>query len=370
MGTTELPTRTDTVIIGAGQAGLATGKLLADRERSFVILDALDRVGDNWRRHYDSLRLYNPAPLCSLPGLAFPGTMDDYPTRDEVADYLERYAATFDLPVRTGVTVQGLRRVGDTWQVDTGGHVIEADDVVVATGTFGKPWTPPFAPELDPGIVQLHSSEYRNPSQLQPGPVLVVGAAHSGADIAYELAHHHDVVLAGRDTGEVPFRIETSRARRVWPVLSFVARKVLTIRTPIGRKVRPKIRAHGGPLIRYRTSDLVDVGVERVTDRVTGVEGGRPVLGDGRVLDVANVVWCTGFQQDLTWIEPSVTDETGWPRERRGVATDVPGLYFMGLAFQYAFGSMLFVGVSQDAQHVVDHLTARDTRHRASATAA
>ncbi|HEX9889877.1 MAG TPA: NAD(P)/FAD-dependent oxidoreductase [Nitriliruptorales bacterium] len=361
----------ETVIIGAGQAGLAVAQQLTERGRPCVVLDANARVGDNWRRHYDSLVLYNPAKLCSLPGLVFPGDPDRYPTRDEVGDYLEDYAATLHLPVRPRTWVRAVRPVGDRYLVSCEEREILADNVVVATGTFGRAYTPAFASELDPSIVQLHSSEYRNPSQLQPGPVLVVGAAHSGADIAMELAGRHTTVLAGRDTGQVPFDLGSRRMRVLWPVLSFVARRVLTLKTPVGRKVHDEIRAHGGPLIRYKTADLVEAGVERVEDRVTGVRDGRPVLGGERLLEAANVVWCTGFRQDFGWIDLPIVGEDGWPREQRGVVTDAPGLYFAGLAFQYSFGSMLLVGVGQDAAYLAKHIDARTpVRERAVARAA
>lgn len=349
----------ETVIIGAGQAGLAVGQQLTERGRPFVILEAAERIGDNWRRHYDSLKLYNPAKLCSLPGLPFPGDGDRYPKRDEVAAYLEDYAVAFDLPVRTGTRVQRVRQEGRRYVVTVGDRELVADNVVVATGTFGGPYTPSFADELDPRIRQLHSSEYKNPSQLQPGPVLVAGASHSGADVAHELGPLHQTVLVGRDTGQMPFDIESPMSRFIWPVLSFLARRVLTIKTPIGRKARPKIRAHGGPLIRYKNAHLEEAGVERAGVRVTGVRDGLPVVDDERILDVANVIWATGFRQDFSWIELPVTGEDGWPREERGVVADAPGLYFVGLAFQYAFGSMLFVGVGQDAAYVAEHLAGR-----------
>ncbi len=350
--------RYDTVVIGGGQAGLAVGQQLVERGHGdFVILDALDRVGDNWRRHYDSLRLYNPARMCALPGLAFPGPGDRFPTRDEIADYLEDYAAAFDLPVESGVRVERVEPREGGYLVVAGERRFEAANVVVATGTFGRPWTPPFAAELDDGIRQLHSSEYRNRSQLLPGPVLVVGASHSGADVANDVADGRDVTLAGHVHGEIPFDIEGRVARVLWPVLGFVARHVLTTRTPMGRKARPEIRAHGGPLLRYRRHDLTARGVEMVDERVAGVLDGRPVLDGGRSLDVANVVWCTGFRQDFSWLRLPVIDEDGWPRERRGVVEDAPGLYFMGLAFQYSFSSMLLLGVGRDARHVVGHLT-------------
>lgn len=348
--------RHDTVVIGGGQAGLAVGQQLAERGCDFVILDALDRVGDSWRRHYDSLRLYNPAKMSSLPGRTFPGPPDRFPTRDEVAAYLEGYASAFDLPIEPGVRVERVEPRDGGYLVVAGDRSIEAQNVVVATGTFGRAWVPPFASDLDDDTLQLHSSEYRAPSQLRPGAVLVVGASHSGADVANDLAGGHTVMLAGNIHGEVPFDIEGRAAKLLWPVLGFVARHVLTIRTPMGRKARPDIRAHGGPLLRYRSDDLSRKGVELLGERVTGVIEGRPVLESGRVLDVANVVWCTGFRQDFTWIRLPILAEDGWPRERRGVVEDSPGLYFVGLAFQDSFSSMLLLGVGRDARYVVAHI--------------
>jgi putative flavoprotein involved in K+ transport len=351
--------RLETVIVGSGQAGLSVGPPLAKRDRPFLIVDANERVGDNWRRHWDSLRLYSPACLDGLPGMPFPASGWSFPTKDETADYLEEYATRFELPIRSGTPVQAVSKNGDGYVVACGDRRLEAENVVVATGTFGRPHTPAFAAELDAGIRQLHSSEYKNPSQLREGPVLVVGAAHSGADVAMDVANDHETVLCGRDTGQVPFDIEGRSGRGVWRVLSFLARRVLTTRTPIGRKMRSEIRSHGGPLLRYKSADLAAAGVERVTARAVGDRDGAPLLDDGRALDVANVIWCTGFKQDFSWIELPVTGEDGWPEEERGVVPSALGLYFTGLAFQYAFSSMLILGAGRDAEHVAKHIVTR-----------
>jgi putative flavoprotein involved in K+ transport len=238
------------------------------------------------------------------------------------------------------------------------------DNVVVASGTFGrKPYVPDFADRLDPGITQLHSSRYKHPAQLAPGPVLVVGASHSGGDIAYEAARAgHPTVLSGRINGQVPFDIEGPAARALFPVLFGLAKHVLTIRTPIGRKMRGHARAHGGPLLRVKRADLVRAGVDLVEARTVGVHAGDPVLEGGRVLDVANVVWCTGFRQDFSWIDAPVVGPDGWPLEHRGVVAVAPGLYFVGLAFQYAFASMLVGGAGRDAEYVVRQLVAAPAR--------
>ncbi len=351
--------RVETAVIGAGQAGLSVGHHLATRDRPFVILDEQKRVGDNWRRHYDSLRLYSPGCRDGLPGMPFPADTWHFPTRDEFADYLEQYARRFALPVRCATRIERIARNGDSWVVDCGGRPIEAENVVIATGTFGRPHIPQFAPDLDPGILQLHSSEYKRPSQLRDGPVLVVGAAHSGADVAIEVAREHETILCGRDTGELPFDIEGRAARLFgWRVVSFLFHHVLTLRTPIGRHLRPEVRAHGGPLLRYKRKDLAAAGVERVTERATGARNGKPVLGEDRVVDIANVIWCTGFKHDFSWIEPLTTGADGYPEERRGVVPSAPGLFFAGLAFQYAFSSMLVQGAGRDAEHIVKRIVA------------
>ncbi len=348
----------ETVIIGAGQAGLATAYHLTRRDRPCVVLEANDRVGDVWRNRFDSLRLFTPARYDSLPGKPFPLPGWEFPTSREMADYLEAYAAELALPVRTGVSVDSLHRDGDRYVVTSGHEVITADHAVVASGTWQRPIVPEFADELDPSIRQLHSSEYRNPSQLQPGPTLVVGASHSGADIALELSREHETYLSGRIHGQIPFRIESRRAHAILPVLWFAWNHVATERTPVGRKMRAHIRHGGGPLVRVKKADLEAAGVRVNQARTVGTEGGLPVLDDGQVLDVANVVWCTGFGKDTAWIDVTLADD-GWPVQTRGVVPDSPGLYFVGLPFLRGFYSMLVGGVARDAAYVAKHIANR-----------
>ena len=361
----------ETVIIGAGQAGLSTGYHLRKRGREFVILDGNARLGDNWRAQWDTLRLYTPKKYDGLPGMPFPGDRWSYPGKDEVADFLESYAARFDLPVRTSTRVDRLEAADGGYVVTTGDHQILARNVVVATGTFGRtPYLPEYAVDLDPAIRQLHSSEYRRPGQLKDGPVLVVGGSHSGTDIAYEVATTHPTVLCGRDPGQIPVRLEKKGARLFFPVFIFVGKHLLTRRTPMGRKEMQEIRYHGGPMLRVKREDLLARGVERVHNRVAGVQDGRPVLDDGRVLDVANVVWSTGFQQVYDWIKLPVFGADGWPEEMRGVAAGAPGLYFAGLCFQFAFSSMVVAGAGRDAEYVAKHIVARPGARAVRATSA
>jgi putative flavoprotein involved in K+ transport len=357
------PERVETLVVGCGQAGLAVGYHLARHDLSFVILDANERVGDSWRKRWDSLRLFTPARYNALPGMPFPGPAHAFSRKDEVADYLEAYATRFELPVRAGVTVNRLSRNGSRFVVDAGDRRFEAANVVVAMASHQVPRVPEFAHELDPAIIQLHSGEYRNPSQLQEGPVLVVGVGNSGAEIAIEVVNEHPIWLAGKETGHVPFRIERAPARFVFLPLMFrvIGHRVITVRTPIGRKMRPKLLSHGAPVVRVKPKDLAAAGVERVP-RVVGVREGLPLLEDGRALEAANVVWCTGFRPDFSWIDLPVFGEEEEPIEpihRRGIVESQPGLYFVGLFFLYAMSSGFLPGVGRDAEHIVKDIATR-----------
>ncbi len=355
--------RVNTVVIGGGQAGLSVGYHLARRGVSFVILDASERVGDAWRRRWDSLRLFTPARYSGLDGMPFPAPPHSFPTKNEMGDFLEAYAREFALPVRSGVHVDRVSRQGDPFLVVAGDVRFEAENVIVAMANYQRPRTPPFASELDPGIVQLHSIDYRNPTQLRNGGVLIVGAGNSGSEIALETVGGHRTWMAGRDTGHVPFRIEGLAARLVLArlVLRVLFHRILTVATPIGRKARPKMLHGGGPLIRVKPKDLDAAGIERVP-RVVGVRNGLPLLEGGRVLDVANVVWCTGFHPGFSWIDIPVFGPDGEPQHERGVVTSQPGLYFLGLHFLYSFSSTMIHGVGRDAARIADAVAGRAHR--------
>jgi putative flavoprotein involved in K+ transport len=347
---------------------LAVGYELARRGLPFVILDAHERIGDAWRQRWDSLRVFTPARYNGLPGMPFPADAQSFPNKDEVADYLEGYAARFELPVRTGVRVDRLTKSGERFVVAAGDRRFEAEHVVVATGAFQASRVPTFASELDPTIVQMHSTQYRNPSQLADGGVLVVGAGSSGAEIALEASSDHPTWLSGRDTGHEPTRPGTLPDRLFTPVLWFVVTHVLTVRNPIGRKMSRTFRRRGIPLVRVRRKDLAAAGVEFVP-RMVGVWDGLPVLDDGRVVDVANVVWCTGFVPDFRWIELPILGADGYPEQDRGVVRSEPDLSFVGLVFLYSLSSALIGGVGRDAGYIAAHIASRAARDRPRAGA-
>lgn len=360
--------RVDTVIIGGGQAGLAVGYHLAKQGRGFVILDAHARVGDAWRTRWEGLRLFTPGRLNSLPGMPFPGDPHGFPTKDEVADYLEAYAERMALPVRTATRVDDVWPAEDRWgfRVVAGDRDYEATQVVVATGAYDRPGIPEFAADLDGSITQLHSSEFRSTSQLREGPVLVVGASNSGAEIALMAAREHRTVLVGREVGKMPFRPEDRLARIFDTFFWFFVNHIATLDTPIGRKAQPSIRDHGLPLDRVRPADLSAAGVERMHAKTVGVQDGMPLLDDGQVIETANVVWATGFRPDHSWIHVPVTGDDGWPVQTRGVSMTAPGLYFIGLPFMYAGASALLGGVGRDAAYLVERMAAQAGKARPS----
>jgi len=361
--------RFHTIVIGGGQAGLSVGYYLARQGRPFVILDASPRVGDAWRSRWDSLRLFTPARFDGLAGMKFPGPPFSFPTKDQMADYLEQYARHFQLPVRSGVRVDRLTRAGNTYLIDAGPHRLEADSVVVAMSSYQVRRIPAFANALDPAILQMHSIDYRDPAQLKPGGVLLVGAGNSGAEIAMEVARERPTWLSGRDTGHVPFRIDGAAARLFLIRFLFrvVFHRVLTVRTPMGRSMRRKMFTQGAPLIRVKPNDLAAAGVQRLA-RIAGVIEGRPALEDGRRLDVANVIWCTGFGNGLSWIDLPIFESDGEPRHESGVATGEPGLYFVGLHFLHSFSSTMIHGIARDAERIAGEIERR-TKRMAPSTA-
>jgi len=351
----------DTVVIGAGQCGLATAYHLGRAGLEAVVLDGNARVGDNWRKRYDSLRLYTPSEYNGLPGMSFPLPRHTWPTGHQMADFLESYAERMSLTVRQNTVVDSVAATDDGEYVVSGGdNRIRARQVVVATGGQHHSYVPELATRLDPSIRQIHSDAYRNPSQLLPGPVLVVGASHSGADLALESATSgHETWLCGPERGEIPFTLEGLSGRFAAPVAWFAANHLLTLRTPLGRRMQPEVRSQGGPLIRVKSQHLEAAGVHRSTCRATDVRDGLPVLADGTVVDARNVIWCTGFRQDFGFLDLPVIGEDGWPLDEGGVVPSAPGLYFVGLLFQRGFYSMLVGGAGRDAEFIARHIASR-----------
>ena len=340
--------RLDVIVIGGGQAGLAIGWHLAQRRLRFVVLEAADQFGHSWRTRWDSLRLFSPAQYDALPGMEFPAPADTYPGKEAVADFLRDYANAFDLPVRLATRVTGLSRDGDGFEVRAGEEILRAEHVVVATGPFQVPFIPDIAGGFDASVTQLHSADYCNPSLVPPGPALVVGAGNSGLQIAEELAATRRVDVA---TGEkVPMLPQRLLGRDLFWWLTRLRFMRVNTATRLGRRVQ----ARGEFVIGTNRRRLLRAGV-RFRPRLVNAKGCAAGFADGSTLEVGVVVWATGYRPDYSWIAiPGVTAD-GRVRHWRGV-TDVPGLYFLGLSWQYTRGSALLGFVADDAAYLAERI--------------
>ncbi len=337
----------DVIVIGGGQAGLAIGYHLARQARRFTILEAADEPGAAWRSRWDSLRLFTPARHDSLPGLPFPGDPDHYPTRDEVVAYLIEYARRFELPVRYGMRVTALRASDGAYLVEAGDELFAADQVVIATGPFQTPRTPAFAADLSSAVQQLHSSEYRAPSQIAEGPVLVVGGGNTGFQIAEELAATHEVHLAiGSRQTPLPQRL-LGRDIFAWLVRAGLMTK--TVDSRVGSRMRMRETLIGSTVRGIRRRGV------RVHGRAIGCSDSRVALAGGAEIEPAAVIWATGFARDYSYVDVPVLDDAGAPVHRRGV-TPVEGLYFLGLPWQHTRGSALLGWVKDDAEYLAEQI--------------
>jgi putative flavoprotein involved in K+ transport len=338
----------EVVVVGGGQAGLAIGYYLAEQGRRFTILEAADVPAAAWRARWDSLELFTAARYDGLPGRPFPGDPDRYPSRDEVVTYLADYARDFALPVELDSAVRALHRDDHAYRVELDDRTYDAEHVVIATGPFQVPRVPTIAEGLDPEVVQLHSSTYRRPDDLPPGPVLVVGGGNTGFQIADELAGTHEVHLSiGSRQTPLPQRL---LGRDLFWYLEATGLMGKTTETRLGRRLQARDALIGSSPrgIRRRGAQL--------RARTTDASGSTVTFADATDLTPSTVIWATGFGLDHSWIHVPVFDDDGRVAHRRGI-TAAPGLYFLGMPWQHTRGSALLGWIKDDAHHIAEQIS-------------
>lgn len=337
----------DVLVIGASQAGLALGYFLQKNKQDFLILGQEKRIGEVWANRYDSLKLFTSKEYSQLPGLEIPGDPEEYPTKDEIAQYLETYAQHFDLPVQLETKVESLTQEGDRFKVTTSQGALFSKQVVVASGPFHQPIIPSFHSNLSSEIVQLHSSQYKNETRIKAGEILIVGGGNSGAQIAVELA-------------EQGYKVYFSVSKKLrYAPLSLFDKSIFWWLDRLGilyahtDSLRGKwLRRKGDPIFGTDLQGLIkDEKIVLKPRTVSAREDSLEFL-DGSRISPSTIIWSTGFKADFSWIHiPEVFDATGAPIHQQG-QTNIRGLFFLGLPWQSSRGSALLAGVGKDAKRI------------------
>lgn len=337
----------DVIIIGAGQAGLAMGYYLQRENDHFVLLDGEERIGDSWRKRYDSLQLFTPRGYSALPGMSLAGKQDGFPTKDEIANYLEAYAKHFSIPVRLQMNVSKIRKKGDTFEVYTPEEVLQAKQVIIASGAFQRPFIPSISKNLSNDTFQIHSSQYQSPKQIPEGPVFVVGGGNSGTQIAVELAQYRDVTMAiSHPLSFLPLKI---MGKSIFAWLEKIGLLYAGIDTRRGRWFQKQ----KDPIFGFECKRLIRNGKITVKSKVVRALQNKVIFSDDSTYQVQNIIWSTGFIPNYQWIEiEGAVNQAGMPIHTRGVSI-VSGLYYIGLPWQHQRGSALLCGVARDAEFIL-----------------
>lgn len=342
----------DVVVVGAGQAGLAAGYWLTCAGTRFLIVDGADRVGDSWRERYDSLTLFTPRRFSALPSLSLTGDPEGYPGRLEFADYLERYAAMFSLPVAMNRRVMSVTAHLRGFRVAfEDGDALNCRSVIVASGGFQLPIWPQLSQSFDHTVAQFDAESYRNPGAMPSGPVLVVGDGASGRDIALELAATNQTWLAvGKPRKLFPERF---LGQSIWHWLSVSGLLRVGPGGWLGRRMR---RIDPFP-DRGRSLGLLAASGVTIAPRLMSSKGARATFEDGRELGVSSVIWCVGYRDDYDWLDVAgAKDASGNVVHVEGVSP-VKDLYFIGRPWQRNRASALVMGAREDARIIVERAT-------------
>lgn len=340
----------DAIIVGAGQAGLAIGYYLKQERYNFLLLDAGNRIGDSWRKRYDSLQLFTPRSYSSLPGMALIGEENGFPYKDEIANYLEKYAQHFQFPVQLQTEVLKIRKQQDIFELHTPTEILQSKNVIIASGGFQKPFIPLFSQRLSSNVFQIHSSQYKSPLQIPKEKVLVVGGGNSGMQIAVELAKTHEVTMS--ISHPLTFLPLHFFRKSIFNWLEKMGLLYAEINTKRGRWFQKK----KDPIFGFEGKELIRNGAIKLQEKVISASENKIMFQNGDTYSAQSIIWSTGFIQDYTWIEiEKAVDEDGFPNHTKGISP-VRGLYYIGLPWQSQRGSALICGVGKDAAYLISEI--------------
>lgn len=343
----------DTIVIGAGQAGLATAFYLKKFKYNFLIIDKGKEVGESWKNRYDSLVLFTPRMYNALPGLTLEGERHGFPTKDEIVTYLKQYVKEFDLPIQFQTEVVKMQHQQEIFTIETTQGIFQTKQVIVATGAFQSPRIPSFSSNIAKDIFQIHSTQYKNPTQLKAGNVLVVGGGNSGAQIAYEISKERETLLAvSKKITYLPLAIQKKSI--FWWFDKFGILKA-SANSFFGKVIQKK----GDPIFGYDLKEAFKRKEITLKPRVINGIHNEITFEDGTTTKVQNIIWATGFHSIYPWLKiDDLFNPDGRIIHHRGV-TNVKGLYFIGLPWQHRRGSALLQGVGFDAEFIINHLNAQ-----------
>jgi putative flavoprotein involved in K+ transport len=335
----------DFIVIGAAQAGLSIAYELQKRNYRFLILDKEEEIGASWLNRWDSLRLFTPTEFNHLEGLPFPAPVGHYPSKFEVANYFKAYVMTFQFPIQLNTLVTKIEKTTPkSFLVHTQKEILQTRNVVVATGPFHVPYTPRFSKYICKDIFQLHSNYYQHPSQLQDGPVMVVGAGDSGFQILDEVSKNQNrKVYYSGDTkvGTLP---QEFLGKTLW--WWFTKTGFLSIHK----------NSWLGKLISEGRQPVIGTHVKEILARTNVTSVGRCLDAEDHFIeteekeltDVKNIVWATGYRPNFKWIKGLELDKDNYPKHKRGISS-MKGLYFIGLPWLHTRGSATLGGIKKDA---------------------
>jgi putative flavoprotein involved in K+ transport len=340
----------DFIIIGAGQAGLSMAYQLNQLNKDYLIVDANNETGAPWLKRWDSLKLFTPSEFNHLPGMNFPSEKGYYPDKYEVAAYLKSYVDKFNIPIAFNQKISSLKKENGVYIIKSESKTFKAKNVVVATGPFHKPFTPSFHTKISKDITQIHSEHYKNPSQLQDGDTLVVGAGDSGVQILDEISNTNRKVYFSGNTNITSMPQEIL-GKTLWWWFKRIGFLSVSKFSYIGKK----LSKGGQPIIGTDVKSLLKKQNVICVGRTLDANNSELHFEEGRYSSIKNIVWATGFKPNFDWIDGITLNDDKYPKNYRGVS-DIEGLYFLGLPWLYTRGSATLGGVKKDAQFLSNYI--------------